>query len=38
MLLAEEWVGQKITLERIGWWSEIAMHEEVIEGFRVELK
>ena len=25
------------TLERIGWWSEVTMHEEVMEGFRLEL-
>ena len=26
------------TLERIAWWSEVTMHEEVMEAFRVELE
>ena len=31
-------LGRMFTLERIGWWSEVTMHEEVMEGFRVELE
>ena len=30
-------VGKMLTLERIGWWSEVAKHEKVKEGFRVGL-
>ena len=31
-------LGRMFTLEGIGFWSEVAMHEEVMKGIRVELK
>ena len=38
MLLAVEGSWGEFTLESIGWWSELTMHEEVMVGFRVELE
>ena len=31
-------LGRMFTFERIELWSEVTMHDEMMEGFRVELK